>query len=55
MDELVRMDPTNTGEMAEHRFYDGFDLWGYDINGNYDPSQDRAPMQRSPFRPADEP
>lgn len=53
--EIVRMERTNTGQMQEHRFYDGFDVWGYGLDGDYDGSHERAPFQRSPFRPADEP
>lgn len=52
--DIVRTERTNTGEMCEHRFYDGFDIWGYDTDGKYDGRRDRAPFQRSPFRPADE-
>jgi len=36
--------------MGEHVFCDaGFDLWGYDRNGKYDPTFDRAPFQTSPY------
>ena len=55
MADTVRVETTNTGETAEHQFYDGFDIWGYDLDGNYHGGYDRAPLQRSPFRPADEP
>lgn len=55
VDEIVRMERANAGRTAERRFYSGFDLWGYGTDGNYDPAHDRAPLQRSPFRAADEP
>lgn len=51
----ARMERDNTGQMAEHRFHDGYDVWGYDEEGNYSAAHDKAPLQRSPFRPPDEP
>ncbi|WP_165618482.1 hypothetical protein [Mycobacteroides chelonae] len=48
------MDRTSNGHVEEHKFYDGYDLWGYDMAGIYNSAYDRAPFQRSPFRPADE-
>lgn len=55
MAETVCIETTNAGRTAEHRFYSGFDLWGYDTDGNCDPDHGRAPLQRSLFRKADEP
>lgn len=52
---VSRIETTNQGETQEHHFYDGYDMWGYALDGTYNGAYDRAPFQRSPFRPLDEP
>lgn len=51
---VVRRETALDGTTQDHRFYDGYDLWGYDENGVYCASRDHAPFRKSPFPTADE-
>lgn len=47
---MTALEYTLSGELQEHVFGpEGYDVWGYDADGNYNPTWDRAPFQRSPF------
>lgn len=49
------IEQASDGRFSDHCFNPlGFDLWGYDGAGKYSATHDRAPFQRSPFRPRDE-
>lgn len=44
------MKPWTVMTVSEHVFCDaGFDVWGYDRDGKYDSTYDRAPFQNSPY------
>lgn len=51
----VVQEKTVDGLVEEHYFGDdGFDVWGYNIRGEYEGTYDRAPFQNSPFVAAKE-